>query len=162
MQLSMFSAEEPPAKTTASGIPQGAVRPGLVWMETVLASPSLSPELWSASRQIGSSGKMFRMSYRHGIPADFSALPQTLPKAGIMSHGECWISETLGSPTSLAPVCSWSDIVIQDAPRRFYLSRTALAGIARRDRKPRLFSQREGEWLSMIERHAFWTRMGQG
>lgn len=161
MQMSMFSSEEHLAKTTASDTRQGPGTRGKEWMEAVLVSHFPSSELPSHTHQSGSYGKMFRMSCRLGIPADFSALPQTLPNSGIMSHGVCWISDTLGSPTSPVPVCGWSDIATQDAPQRFFLSRKALKGIAGRDRKPRLFSLQLGEWLSMTERHAFWTEAGQ-
>lgn len=157
MQMSMFSAEEPLVKTTASDTRLEQRASGAGWMESALGSPSLSPELWIGSSRSGSFGRMFRTYWRHGIPADFSGLPQTLPSAGIMSPGECLISEDLGHPISRARVCSWSEIVIRDAPQRYYLSRKALLGIARRDRKPRLFSLQEGAWLSMTARHVFWT-----
>ena len=156
MQLSMFSLAEPPAKTTALDTRQEQSAQGTDWMVRVLASPLLLPELWSDTSRLGSCGRMFRMSWRPGIPADFSALPQTLSNSGIMSPGECWISDGLGHPTSLARACSWLGIVIQDAPQQYYLSQKALLGISRRDRKPRLFSLRQGEWLSMTERHASW------
>ena len=158
MQLSIFSAEEHPAKTRASDTQPGPGAPGTAWMARVLASRFLSPELWADLNRNGSSGKMFQMSWRHGIPADFSALPQTLPNSGIMSPGVCWISDGLGNPTSHARACSWSEIAMNDAPPRYYLSQRALEGIARRARKPRLFSLRAGAWLSTIERHAFWTK----
>lgn len=156
MQLT-FLSEELPAKTTASDTQQGRDAQATEWMGRVLASHSLSLELWNDTSRDGLSGRMFRMFWRHGIPVDFSALPQTLPSAGIISPGECLISESLGHPISHAHACSWSDIVIRDAPQRYYLSRKALDGIAKRDRKPRLFSLQEAEWLSMTERHAFWT-----
>lgn len=155
MQLTFLSAE-PPVKTTASGTAQGREKLATAWMALVLASPFVSPELWSGTSRDGLSGKMFRMFWRHGIPADFSGLPQTLPNSGILLPGECLISDGLGRPTSRARACSWLDIATHDVPQRYYLSRKALEGIARRDRKPRLFSLQEGEWLSMIERHAFW------
>lgn len=160
MQLT-FLSEAPPAKTTVSVIqpePGGRVTD---WMARVLASPFLSPGLWSDTSRDGSSGRMFQTFWRHGIPVDFSGLPQTLPNSGILLPGECLISDGLGRATSHASACSWLDIVTQDAPQRYYLSRKALAGIAKRDRKPRLFSLREGAWLSMIERHVFWTRAAQ-
>lgn len=157
MQMSMFSAEEPPVRTTASDMRQDQAGRATDWTELVLASPSLSPELWSSSSRSGSSGRMFRTYWRHGIPADFYGLPRTLPNAGIMSPGECLISENLGHPINRARVCSWSEIVIRDAPQRYYLSRKALLGVSKRDRKPRLFSPHEGGWLSMTARHAFWT-----
>jgi hypothetical protein len=157
----MLSPEEHLAKTSASDtLPVLATR-GTVWMENVLASPFLSSGLWNDTNQNGLFGRMFRMSWRHGIPVDFSALPQTLPNSGIMSPGECWISDGLGRVTSPAHVFSWSEIVTQDAPQRYYLSQKALAGIAKRDRKPRLFSQQEGAWLSTTERHAFWMNAAQ-
>ena len=155
MQLTFLSAEHP-VKTTASGTAQGRGKLVTAWMGRVLASPFLSPELWSGTSRDGLYGKMFRMFWRHGIPADFSGLPQTLPNSGILLPGECLISDGLGRPTSRARACSWLDIATHDVPQRYYLSRKALEGIARRDRKPRLFSLQEGEWLSMIERHAFW------
>lgn len=155
-QLTLFAAERP-AKTIASDILPDRAKRGAGWMARVLSSPFLSPELWNDTSQIGSFGKMFRTSWRQGIPADFSGLPQTLPNSGIMSPGECLISDGLGSVTSHARACSWSDIVTLGAPQRYYLSLKALSGIAKRDRKPRLFSPQQGEWLSMTERHVFWT-----
>jgi hypothetical protein len=154
-QLTFF-AEEPPAKTLAL-----ETRTGLGWMDQVRLSPSVTSDLWNDTSPVGSSGKMFRMRWGVGIPRDFSALPQTLPSSGILLPGECLISDGLGNPTSPARGCSWSDIVTLDAPQRYYLSPKALAGIAKRDRKPRLFSPQAGEWLSMIERHAFWTETGR-
>ena len=156
MQLT-FLSEEPHARITASDILPGRDARVTGWMARVLASPSLSPDLWSGSSLNGSSGRMFQTFWRHGIPADFSGLPPTLPKSGIMSHGECLISDGLGHPISRGRACSWSDIATQDAPQQYYLSRKALAGIAKRERKPRLFSPQMGEWLSTIERHVFWT-----
>lgn len=158
-------SEERPAKTIARDTPQD--QEGLVtaWMETVLASPSIMSDLWSDGNQHGQDGlfgKMSLTSWRHGIPVDFSALPQTLPRSGILLPGECLTSDTLGHPISQDKDCSWSDIVTQDAPQQYYLSRKALNGIARRKRQPRLFSRRGGEWLLMTERRAFWTKAAQG
>ena len=159
MQTSMFFAEEHHAKMPASDTLPGQVMPAKDWMAAVLASPFPTLASPQDTSRHGLFGRMSQISWRHGIPADFSGLPATLPNSGIMSPGECLISDTLGNPTSPDRACGWSDIVTHDAPPRYYLSQRALTGIARRDRKPRLFSPLEGEWLSMTERHAFWTSM---
>lgn len=144
MQLSMFSAEELPVRTPASDTQQALATPDLDWMARVLASPSPSPESWSGTGPVGSSGRMLRMSFQPGTPEASSASPRALSHAGIMSPGECWTSAGSGPPISHERASSWSDIVTLDAPQRYYLSPRALAGIANRKRKPRLFSPRGG------------------
>ena len=157
-----FLSEEPPVKTTVLDTQPGQALQATAWMVGVLASPLLSQNSQTGLALNGLFGKMCRMSYRGGIPAAFCGSSPTLRSSGIFAHGGCWTNEISAPPTNLAHVCSWSEIVqTLDDPQQFYLSRRALAGIARRDRKPRLFSPQEGEWLSMTERHAFWMDMGR-
>ena len=162
MQMLMSFAAEPRAKTAASDILPGPGGQVTDWMATVLGLPLPSPESPGNIPLTGSFGRMCRTFWARGIPVDFSGLPLTLLKSGMLLPGECWISDTLGNPTSRAPGFGWSEIVqIQGAPLRFCLSRKAVVGIAKRKRKPRLFSPQEGAWLSMTERRAFWTRAAQ-
>jgi hypothetical protein len=124
----IFWSEEHRARITARDMPQDQEGMATDWMARVLALPLIMSDLHKDADHVGLSGKMSRMYYHHGTHADFSDLPQALPKSGILLHGECWTSNILGNQTSQDKDYSWSDIVTQDAPHRYYLSRKALKG----------------------------------
>lgn len=155
MQLT-FLSEEHRVRISASDMQPDQGLRGREWMEAVLRSPSDLSILSSGSPQAGLFGKMSPMPYQHGIPEGWVGSSPALGTSGIHALGGFWTRKTSAPMTSPDPVLSWSDIVTQDAPPRYFLSRRAIAGIARRERKPRLFSPQEGAWLSTTERHAFW------
>lgn len=133
---------------------------GLARDLTALApvSPTPSPTCSIATSLDGSSGKTSKTFSLHDMRAGSLALSRGLPTAGMAAPGASSITVFSARQTNLARDFTWSDIVVTCLPHeRYFLSSKALSGIARRKRKPRLFSPQEGAWLSMTERHAFWT-----
>ncbi len=155
--LSMFSLEEPRVRTTASDMLPEPSEPVTEWMARVLDLPSTLPELPVDMSLSGLFGKMSPIPYRHGIPVGFCGSSPSLGTQGIFVPGALLTGAALDCPTSRGNALSWSEIVATgDVPQRYYLSQKALQGIAKRSRRPPLFSLQEGEWLSMTERHAYW------
>ena len=153
MQLSIFSSEEHPAKTTA--LPDSA----LEWMASVVRSHLPTLPLLASIAPRGWSGKMSPASFRATPDATLQAFWDCLPGAEsksppaagnlrelsqatnalTASHGEC-LTLSLSEWTGLAGlslnddgVCSLSDILeTGDVPQRYFLSAKACAGILRR------------------------------
>ncbi len=153
MQLSIFSLEEHPAKTSRSPDSERE------WMASVATSRLSMVPLLAAIGPRGWFGKTSPASFRatkdETLQAFWDCSPgagsKSLPAAGNLrelskatqahtaSHGEC-LTLSLSEWTGLAGlslndegVCSLSDILVTgDVPPRYFLSAKACAGILRR------------------------------
>ena len=158
MKKLISSPEERHAKTSVSDIQPVQSEQEMGLTERDRRSPfvlSASPENTDPASYFG---KTCRRFFQKGTRQDFSDLQDSLPSAGIISHGECWMGDISACAISHDLDFSWSDILVPEPPQKFYLSIKAIMGIAKRKRMSRLFSRQEGAWLSMTERRAFWRQ----
>ena len=146
-QLTFF-AEEPHVSRSRS---EGFVED---WLTPVEASCShILPSLHGIA-PVGSFGRMslaFCPAKEEGILEPSSG---GWGKSGMGSPIECWTLNTSASPSN-ARACSLWEILIGDAPQRFFLSQKALEGVLKRDlrRTCRFVSLDEGRVLSTTEKH---------
>ncbi len=133
MQMSMFSSEEPPAKSSrVAGLRKGLADPRGNLTLTYLAIADRYRPRWLVWENVPGV-----LSIDGG--RDFGAFLGGWQNSGMGSPTECWTLSTSEWTAFPAPcpsdggVCSLSDILeTGDVPQRYYLSAKACSGILRR------------------------------